>query len=278
MANQLMTDYIREQRAAGFQDEQIKKSLQESGWELTEIEAGLRETEIPVKPILESPPPQPTPEIPAVEIKKGPRTGLILLIIAVILSLLGISTWLIYQKISKNMFSGTNYKNNIINPSETSSSGNESKNQTYNNAAYGFSINYPGGWKAEENSTSGVIVNIINSTPDTDNGNRFAANINVVSEDTGTLNLADYVKLSKKVLNDTFTNYKVVTENQITINGKDGILTESIYEMGAYQLHNYQMFIINNSKSYVITATTLDSSWNNYKDVLRTALMSFVLK
>jgi hypothetical protein len=311
MANQQLIEYILQQKANGVSDGEIKSRLIDSGWEEADIEDGFAEIPQPQQPIYQAEEPviaetpaetemppeekpeikeepvtfEPIPEATPPEEKKGPKTLIILIIIAVLAGILGVGTWIVYKKVSKNLFAVTGSNANIINPTEENTpiplpsvvpAGNQT--QTYKNTNYGFSIQTPAGWKSDDSGTSGVIVSLINSVPDSDSGNRFAANVNVVSESTGTLSLDNYVISSKKVLNTSFNNYKIITENKITVNGLQGDLIEATYEMGVYQLHNLQLFIVSNSKAYVVTGTALNSVWSTYKNILSSSIMSFALQ
>jgi hypothetical protein len=215
--------------------------------------------------------------------RNAPNAMLVLVIVAILAGILGIGTWLIYQRVSKNFFGDNATGSAMINPSAepttvpspvpTSVAG-----KPYNNDTYGFNIVPPQNWRTDESGTSGIIVNFLNTAPDADNGNKFAANINVVSENVGNVNLDNYVGSSKKVLMGSFTNYTVVTERNIVVGEKPAVLIESTYEMGIYSLHNLQLFIVNNQKAYVVTATALSSAWNNYFGQMNASVMSFRLK
>lgn len=279
MFNQQLTDYVRQQKTAGESDEEIRRKLIENGWKEDDIKSCFADLN----------PPNDTPvyiaERPPMTEFKQPETEVIVkrskgnLIGVIIILLLGISltgSWLIYWKLNQKINSPGN--NNTDQKKVVSPVNNTMEYQNYNNQVNGFSMQYPKDWKVEENSSPGIIVNMLNPNPDTDNGNRFAANVNVVSEDTGKLSLADYIVLSKKVLVNSFTDYKSVTEKNKTVNGKEAVIIEATYQMGVYQLHNLQMFIVYNGKAFVVTGTSLNSAWDNYKNILETVISSFALK
>jgi hypothetical protein len=269
MINQQLIDYIQQQRASNVPDADIKKSLTDIGWETADIEAGfgsLVENDVVITELKEEP-----------KKEKKPKTRVILIGVAVIAGLIGLGIWTRFPKSNVE-------ETDVINPSAENTPIVTPKpekvtqnNNQYVNQNYHFKINYPKEWKSEENGSAGVIVNMINPSVDTDKGNRFATNINVVSESTGNLTLTDYVAMSKKVLNESFTNYTNVSEEPVDIKGKPGVLIEATYEMGVYKLHNIQLFVVNDGRSYVITATALNSVWSTYKAYLNQNVLSFEL-
>lgn len=287
MINQQLIDYIQLQKSNNISEEEIKNKLIERGWDTSDVDEGFKSL-LPASPIVTEEVKKELPvnsepimvEIPE-ETKKPPESNkppvfFILIVIAVVAGLIISGVWYLFsRKITPktSVISPTTESSPTSTPEET----NNINTNIYSNTALRLKINYPKEWKSEENNSSGVIVNLYNPVADSDNGNRFATNINIVSENTGNLTVADYVKMSKKVLNESFTNYSSVSENNITVNSKAGTLIEATYEMGVYKLHNLQLFIVSEGKAYVITATTLNSMWNSYKDILNTALNSFEL-
>jgi hypothetical protein len=142
----------------------------------------------------------------------------------------------------------------------------------------GFKFSLPKGWKADESGSFGTLVSVANPESDVDGENKFAANINIVTEAALEVTLDEYLSASKEVLKKSFTDYNLIAERNVDVGGKAGGLLEASYNMGVYPLRNMQLIVVDNGKAYVLTATTLNSTWDKYKDVFEGSLLSFTLR
>lgn len=142
----------------------------------------------------------------------------------------------------------------------------------------GFKFSYPVTWRVDESGSFGTLVSVANPVSDVDGENKFAANINIVTEAAANVSLDEYLSASKEVLKKSFTDYNLAAERKVEVGGKPAVLLEASYNMGVYPLHNMQLMLVDSGKAYVITATTLDSTWDNYKDVFEGSLLSFTLQ
>jgi hypothetical protein len=139
----------------------------------------------------------------------------------------------------------------------------------------GFSITPPKDWVADETGTFGTLATFTNPKSDEDAGNKFAANINIVTEAAQNTDLKAYLESSKELLSKTFSVYTKISENEVTVGGHQGVLIEAKYDLGAYSLHNVQLITKIGEAFYVVTGTCMESNWNEYKDVMEKSLMTF---
>jgi len=115
-----------------------------------------------------------------------------------------------------------------------------------------------------------------NPNLDTEQDSKFTANMNIVIEET-TQQLADYVQTSKNLLSQNFENHVLVSEREAIGMTEPGVILESTFDQGVFKLHNLQMVRIIDNKAYVVTAVSLDSAWENYRQIFESSLASFQL-
>jgi hypothetical protein len=141
----------------------------------------------------------------------------------------------------------------------------------------GFKMLPPKDWRIDESGSFGTLATFSNLTIDEDKGNKFAANINVVTEEAKGTTLDEYLKLSKEMLQKTFTSYKVESETKVKIGTYDAVLLEATYEMGVFSLHNIQLMVLVKDSAYVVTGTSLATTWETYKELISASLMTFAI-
>ena len=129
----------------------------------------------------------------------------------------------------------------------------------YDNAAHGFSINFPSGWEQTQNPD--VVVLYVN-----DDG---SASINIIVEETSA-SLSDYVAASKTQLAD-LDYYELISEKSRTIGGLGGyelVYAWTLYDGDdSYDLQDKQVFFVQNGKAYIITC---GADYYEYDSVLPT--------
>jgi hypothetical protein len=141
----------------------------------------------------------------------------------------------------------------------------------------GFKMMPPKDWRIDESGSFGTLATFSSLTIDEDKGNKFVANINVVSEEAKGTTLDEYLKSSKELLMKTFTSYKVEREEKVKVGTYDGVIIEATYEMGVFSLRNMQLILLVKDTAYVITGTSLGSTWEAYKDQISASLMTFAI-
>jgi hypothetical protein len=141
----------------------------------------------------------------------------------------------------------------------------------------GFKVIPPKDWRIDESGSFGTLATFSSLMIDEDKGNKFVANINVVSEEAKETTLDEYLKSSKELLLKTFTSYKVEREEKVKIGTYDGVVIEATYEMGVFSLRNMQLIVLVKDTAYVITGTSLVSTWETYKNQISASLMTFAI-
>lgn len=294
MANQQLSDYVSQQKAAGVNDTEIRRRLIDSGWLETDINdvmgipvnlpPDLTDTPAPIVPVIE---PVKTEVIPDNPVQKKSTPNFALFILGgLVLILVGVGVWLLTTVIS----SGDKKPAVVVVPTPTMTESSPSAQivvtetpaplndnltlEPYLSYKNGLSINPPKKWTVDESGKSGVILSFLNPVPDDYLGSRFTANINIVSEAAAGVNLSDYMVAMKQVLAKTFTNYKLISEKSVTLSGIKANMLEATYDVGAYKLHNIQAIMINKGTAYTISGISMESNWNTYKDMMASSLAS----
>lgn len=144
----------------------------------------------------------------------------------------------------------------------------------YSNKQHGFKINPPKGWRIEENEF-GSIVFFTNIKHDGKEPHLFFANIGIASEPVQGSNLDNIVSASKTGLPRFFNNYKLLDDREVEVNGISAHILGGTFAQGSYPLRNLQIIIPKEGKTYIITGTALESTWNQYMNLIETSLMTF---
>lgn len=139
----------------------------------------------------------------------------------------------------------------------------------------GFKITQPFGWVAEESGTLGTLVTFSNPNIDEEDGNKFAANINVTAEPAKGLSLDEHIRIGHETLQKTFTSYLKLSEEKVRVDGRDAVMTEATFELGVHSLKVIQLVTVVNDTVYVITGTSFASKFDMYVAQMSASLMSF---
>jgi hypothetical protein len=153
--------------------------------------------------------------------------------------------------------------------------------QTYTNTQYGFEFQYPQGWTIDESGTLGTIVVFKNPTPVLDKeGNKFYPNINILTrslKNLGVKNIGEYVSLDKSMVQQYVAKeVKFDPDEKVILGGgEEGYISGFSGLENNMMVHDMHLMVINDDGVYVISGTTLDSAWNDYKNLFREILTSF---
>lgn len=145
----------------------------------------------------------------------------------------------------------------------------------YINTEKKFRIKVPSGWSVDESGTYNTYV--LMTSNDTPNGTKdfMYGSVNVVSEKNQGATLDEYMESAKDLLKKYFTNYKLLKQTKVTVNGVPGIIIEGSFDQGQLKFRNNQLALYRNDEVYIITGTAFDATWDKYKDTLLGSLMSF---
>jgi len=154
---------------------------------------------------------------------------------------------------------------------------NKLEEKAYVNSKYGFKINTPKGWLVNEPGAMGTVVSFFNTQIDTEGSNTFSTNINVVLDSSRGFKLNDYINDSKAKLASLFQGYKSVENKPLIVNGMPAVMIGTTVIQGKYHLHFLQLITIKGDKAYVVTGTTLESTWKRYHQLIESSLTTFNL-
>jgi len=164
-----------------------------------------------------------------------------------------------------------------VDSSNTASSLASLESLPYTNDKEGFSINAPKAWNVDESGKLGTSVVFLNTKPDKEGANVFDANINVISGPTKGLDLNNYINGQKKGLPKLFNDYKLVEDRTVDVHGMQGHILGNTFTQGVFQLRDLQLIVVKDGKAYIITGTALESTWDTYKDLMESSLLTFTL-
>lgn len=151
------------------------------------------------------------------------------------------------------------------------------ESQPYVHNKEGFKIRPPKGWTVNESGQLGTLVIFSDPSLDHQGKDPFRTNINITSEATQNMDLDKYIKANKEALGRFLQNYRSTEERTLTVNGRPIRLIGGTFIQGIYKLRNQQMFLIRKGKAFIVTATTLESTWNKHKSTMEASLLTFQL-
>ncbi len=141
-----------------------------------------------------------------------------------------------------------------------------------------FEIKYPPNWTVDKSGLMGSSFILFSELSDeTDN---FKENVNLLIQDLGAyeLTLDQYVEISENQIKTLITNGKIISSERM----KDG---EAEYQkviytgkQGIYDLQFEQYYMLIAKKAFVLTFTSEESQFNNYRKVGEKILNSFKIK
>ncbi len=254
MANQQLFDYIRQQIQSGISPSSIIQTLIQQGWQQHDIDEALSQATTTIAP------PRP---------KNHLLTGFIAILL-VSLASIGIYFFVNTKKPSTELLIDPK-------PAPTQQSVSSSLEQTaYTNSKFGFKINAPKGWRTDESGQFGTLVFFFNNQTDKEGENQFTTNINVTSESVPGLDLDTYVAATKEMLPKLLQNYRSTEDRPVTTTaGSQARIIGGTFVQGVFHIKNIQLILIEDSRAYIVTATSLESAWDKHKDLLETSLLTF---
>lgn len=140
-----------------------------------------------------------------------------------------------------------------------------------------FQINPPSGWTVDRNVPT-IHVNFINPQPDTDAIGPFKANMNVATQVANGVSLEEFVQTTKKAQQSSLINYREVTDRPVSLGGVPGRIIESTFLINNRQLHTAQLVAIKGANAYIVTGTTLDTSWSKYQKLFSDSMLTLSLQ
>ncbi|MFB9994454.1 DcrB-related protein [Deinococcus oregonensis] len=143
----------------------------------------------------------------------------------------------------------------------------------YVNAAEGFAVTAPKGWK--QVSVPGVVVAFVAPTT----AAKFSVNTNVTVEPLPAgVTITQYAQAAQGTLKRVITDYKLVSSRNVTLGGVAG--REQIFSgrQGEFSLYFMQTFALSGNKAYVLTGTTQLADKTKLTPVMAAFVKSFKFK
>lgn len=148
----------------------------------------------------------------------------------------------------------------------------------YANASSTFSIQFPEGWTVDDAGQFGALVFAVSPTVEEGEDSKFSTNINVTAEEIEVSSLDDYIDATLKALPQFLSNYETTDNKTVTVSGVPARIIGGKFSQGKLELQNLQLITLKEGKAYVVTATSLESVWGKYEDLLMASAMSFNIK
>jgi len=146
--------------------------------------------------------------------------------------------------------------------------------QAYSNSKHNFSISVPKGWEIDE-GFFGTVVSLKNPKPDYEDEYPFNAGINIFTESSEGTDLQTYEGSGDKLWRAVLPNTRI--EDTIKdINGRQVKITSELFTLREiFHVKVLQWITIKDGQAYTLTAFTLESTWDQYKDIIESSLLSF---
>lgn len=202
-------------------------------------------------------------------------------IVALSLMLTGLAAWAQPARIPVNdLNTNSNTKPNNTTPktensNTTTTSSSELKKYSDPNGR--FSIGYPADW-AFDNKSEGAVVKI--TSPSENSSDQFKQNLNLqIEELKSTMTIEEYVKINVDAVKDMMKGYKEVSSMFFNRNGSRAyqIVYKGKYGDMTYDIQIKQLFIVANSKGYVLTYISKDGERDAFETTANKIFNSFKL-
>ncbi len=141
-----------------------------------------------------------------------------------------------------------------------------------------YSLKYPNNWELDQSgqsNTSFILLSVLEVAEDL-----FRENINLIIQDLSgkNIDLAKYTEISEGQIKTMMLNSKII-ESEL-VKTKSGEHYKIIYagDQNNFHLKFEQYYWVQNNKAYILTFTSEESKFANYKEVAEKILNSFVIK
>lgn len=148
----------------------------------------------------------------------------------------------------------------------------------YTDPQKGFKLMLPADWKQFQQLPSGVLAAFTSThtDPNTNGNPSYAPNINVTAAPAGNTTLEAYVNNALAAQPTSLAQYKNLGVSDATVAGLPAkLMSSSLLLDSKYPVTNYQLAVIKSGTVYVITGTSLTSTWSQHRDMIKAALLSF---
>jgi hypothetical protein len=140
-----------------------------------------------------------------------------------------------------------------------------------------YQLFYPENWNYDSSNKSVAFFLKSKLVSDTDS---FSENVNLIVQDISNydLNLDSYAELSKKQINSMMAHSVILSGEKIKASGGTYYRIIFTAEQEGLKLKFIQHYYIKQKKAYVLTFTSLESTFDQYATVAQRILSSFLLR
>ena len=139
----------------------------------------------------------------------------------------------------------------------------------------GYSIDYPETWTVDQSGQIGTSFSIL--APADSETDDFNENVNLIIQDLGgnEIDLDMFVEISEEQIPIVISSGIIIDSERSNANGRDfhRILYAGI--QGQYTLMFEQFYWIEGSDAYILTFTSKDDQYENYKETAKMVMESF---
>ena len=150
--------------------------------------------------------------------------------------------------------------------------------ETWNNFSEdNYAITYPSSWALDTSGQMGTV--LILFAPSESDSDLFKENINLIIQDIATykLDLDAYAKLSTEQIKTMITNSKILENKKIKQGNNEYQKVTYTGDLQSYHLTFEQYYWVTEGKAYVLTFTSEQSKFKQYKETGEKILNSFAL-
>lgn len=141
-----------------------------------------------------------------------------------------------------------------------------------------FTINYPATWNLDQSGQMGTSLMLF--SPVESEQDKFRENVNVIIQDLKgmDIDLDKYTKISEDQVKNLITNSKIVESNRIKNGNSEYHKIIYTGEQGLFKLTFEQYYLIKKDKAYILTFTSEQDKYEDFKETGEEILNSFQLK
>ncbi len=151
-----------------------------------------------------------------------------------------------------------------------------SGDEVYTDVTHDFEITPPEGWVDSEPQTPNALVTFVNADGDTNaDGEAFHSNIGVVFEEVEGMEFDQYIELSEANLIEIIPGAEILSGEPTEVSRNPAQLSLVTFEDGGFDVKTMQLITMKDEVIYVVTAASLESTFDDHEEVFRNALDSF---
>jgi hypothetical protein len=139
-----------------------------------------------------------------------------------------------------------------------------------------FNINALDGWSKTDTSVSGVRFVILKSAVESSK-DKFAENVNVVTEKLNGMNLEEYFNANLKSLQNGMPGFQNKSNQDLTINGLNSKQLNYSGNVSGYPIDVQVYFFVKNNVGYVITCSAEEGKMDKWASRFKEIVNSFTI-